>query len=239
MARFAQNFQQLLEIDITPTGATRTYKRVGAGIETAEKTNNDEVDQKQYLDGDGYGSSDVTGKQRIINCSGDRVFGDAAQDYIAGLQSIVGDGLKTNVRYTAPDGSQFSGKCTIANIEEGAGSANEKMGFSFEIHVNGRPSEIPAVTASALTITVAAGVAVATTSFTATAGAGNTLAYRLSAASLGLFNLNQYVDGYIDYISGADIKATAGQILTAFELDANKRLVKYAEHTLISADIKA
>ena len=98
------------------------------------------------------------------------------------------------------------------------------------------------VSAPALTATIAGGSASGTTSFTATAGTGNTLAYVLGASSPGVMYQDLIADGsptgaVTGYISGADITATAGQVLTMLELDSNSRVVKILEDTLESGDI--
>ena len=79
------NFMRLYEIDITPNGATRTYVRLGGGLTGADPSQNEEVDQTGYLDGNGFKESRVTGKQLTISYSGHRKTGDAAQDYIGGI----------------------------------------------------------------------------------------------------------------------------------------------------------
>lgn len=92
--------------------------------------------------------------------------------------------------------------------------------------------------APALSITVAAGAA-AGTKFTATAGSGNTLAYKLTAAANTEY-LNTIPSGTTAYTSGDDIAtATAGQFLSAYEVDAAGRIVKFTNYELQSADIKS
>lgn len=95
-----------------------------------------------------------------------------------------------------------------------------------------------AIAAPALTATVAKGTA--GTKFTATAGTGNTLGYILGAASPGvLYNelLTKYPTAVEPYVSGADIAATAGQILTMLEVNTLGRIVKVKEATLGAGDI--
>ncbi|MEM5012065.1 capsid protein [Niallia taxi] len=135
---FALNSENKFEIDTTPE-ATETFSRLAAGLSTFDPQWNEELDQTQYLDGDGFASSDVTGAQLVISFEGHRKFGDAAQDFIAGLQPLLGEDRKTNFRWTQPNGDQFSGNVTIANIVGAGGDANAKTTFSFEVHFNGKP----------------------------------------------------------------------------------------------------
>ena len=239
MSYLPLNFMDLYEIDITPQGASRTWKRLAEGISGAVQANNDVVDQTPYLSGNGFGSTDVTGGQKTIAFSGHRVIGDPAQDYIASIANSFGEARKTNFRYLDSQGAGYSGNCTIQAIEVGGGDANAKKDISFQVDINGQPTEIPVSVAGELSITVAGGVLSGTTKATATPDSGNTLAYRLSATDIGQLYANQYIDNYIGYTSGADIKATAGQFLIVFELDANKRLVKVNSHELLAGDITA
>ena len=236
---FALNFMDLFEIDITPNAATRLYKRLGSGLSSADPSNNENIDQTMYLDDDGYSTSSVIGAQKTVSFSGHRELGDAAQDYIASVQHQLGNARVTSFRYTDADGSSVSGPCTIANIDIGGGDAGAKKEISFEIHMNGKPVDSPKTAAAALTAVVAAGSTTKTTKFTATAGVGNTLAYKLLPQTAGTVYGAQYLDGYVPYTSAANISATVGQFLQMFEIDANFRVVKFAEKQLEAGDIAA
>lgn len=237
MADMVINYMDLHEIDVSPNATTPTWARLARGLSEATPSNNEDVDQTNYLDGDGYGTSAVIAAQKTISFNGHRYVGDAAQDFIDGVQYQLGENRTTTYRYTDADGSKIQAPCTVANIDIGGGGAGSKKEIAFELHLNGRPSETPRVPASELTSTVAAGSVAGTTKFTATADSGNTLAYRLRPASAGTIYDDQYIDGYIEYTSGDDIEASVGQWLQMIELDANKRVDKYAEVELTSLEI--
>lgn len=236
--KFELNFQDLFEIDVTPDGAARTWTRLGKGIAGFTPSTNENIDQSTYLDGDGYGSSDVIGAQLTFAATGHRVVGDTAQDYIAGLEFELGEDRKTNFRAYNSIGEMKSGACTLANLVIGGGDAGAKKEIAFEVHINGKPTKTAAAAAAALTATVAAGSATGTTKFTATAGAGDTLAYRLTNAALTA-NANEYPGIMTGYTSGADIAATAGQYLNMYELNAYGRIVKFVSELLEAGDIKS
>jgi len=231
------NYMSLVEIDTTPAGASRTYKALACGIESFDVSRNENTDQRSFMCDEGYGNSEVIGKQLTISFSGVRVIGDAAQDYIASVANELGDSVKSNLRMTDAFGNVKTGVCVFSNIVDEGGEAGARATFSGEIHVNGKPTETPKVAASALTATVAAGSVVGKTKFTATAGAGNTLGYKLSAATAGTIYGSQYITGVIAYTSAADIAATVGQFLQMYELDANGRVALYAEEELEAGDI--
>jgi hypothetical protein len=236
---FELNFQRLYEIDITPNETTATYARLGAGLTGADPSNNEEMDQTAYLDGDGYKETEVIGAQFTLAFSGHRVVGDSAQDFIAGLEHELGSNRKTTFRVTDKDGNVKSGDCTIANVDFGGGDAGAKVEISFEIHLAGKPAVTPKAAATALTATVGVGAAVGTTEFTATAGSGNHLAYKLLAATQGSVYGGSYVENVVGYTSASDIPAVAGQFLCMYEVSPFGRVVKYLEETLIAGDIKA
>lgn len=236
---FSVNYQDLYELDITPNGASRTWKRLAAGIASIEPENNEEIDQTGYLDGNGYKSSFVTGAQETLACEGHRLIGDPAQDFIASVRYELGASRTTNIRYYDAGGNKVEGICTIANVKVGGGAAGGKKAFSCELHINGKPILTDRVAADALTATVAAGSATGTTSATATPGADNSLRFSLTTASVGTVYGNSYFAGGIAYTSGSDIVATAGQYLQVYEISDTFRVVKFVEHLLASGDIKA
>ena len=231
------NYQDLYEIDSTPDAGTATYVRLAAGLSGAVLASNDVVDQTTYLDGGGFGSSDVTGGQKTIAFSGHRDTADAGQNYVAGISGSFGEARKTSFRYRDSRGVGFDAEVTIANIETGGGDAASKKDITFEIHANGEPTVVALTNAPALSITIAAGLTSGTTKCTATASAGNTLSYKLLAADIATQYLNQYLAGDIAYTSAADITATAGQYLAVFEVDSNERIVSYNSQLLGSGDI--
>lgn len=140
---FLLQSKSLLEIDITPEEEEPTYARLARGISSFEPDPNEEIAQDNYLDGDGFGETDVTGAQLIVSVDGHRLYGDSAQDFIYGLQMELGPKRRTSFRLTMPDGAIFEGPCTIVNIAGPGGSAGEKGAISFEIHFSGKPEYTP------------------------------------------------------------------------------------------------
>jgi len=235
---FEMNFNYLFQIDTTPEGATRTWARLARGISSITPNNNENKDQTAYLDGNGWASSDVIGKQRTYDVVGHRVVGDIAQDYIASKELALGDDCKTNFQAFDSRGRKISGSVTINSVVIGGGDAQGKVDFACSLDLNGEPTLVVEAAAPALTATVAAAVTVGCTKFTATADQGNTLAYKLTSATQTAY-ANGYPGLLTAYTSGADIPATAGQYLGMYELDANKRVVKFSVEKLEAEDIKA
>lgn len=138
------NSQHRFDIDTTPGGAP-TLARVGAGFTSFEVSPNEENDQSKYLDGDGWGTTTVTGAQLVLTFTGHRLYGDAAQDWIFGKQFGLGTERSTNFTWTMADGAKVTGPCTIVAIDGPGGDANTKGEISFEVHYNGKPTYTAAV----------------------------------------------------------------------------------------------
>lgn len=131
--------KHLFEIDTKPGTEPGTFAPLAKGITSAEPANNEEIAQDKYLDGGGFGETDVIGAQVILTFSGHRFYGDAAQDYIFGQSLELGTKRRTKFRWTEPNGGSFEGDCTIANISGPSGEAGAKGEIGFEIHFNGKP----------------------------------------------------------------------------------------------------
>ena len=64
---------------------TWTYAKLCKGIESMEFNANEQDQSYQFLCGQGFAHHETTGAAPQISCSGRRIAGDAAQDYIAPL----------------------------------------------------------------------------------------------------------------------------------------------------------
>jgi len=234
---FSLNNRVLVEVDSTPLGASRTWLKLAAGITSAVDSHNDSTDDTAYLNGGGYGNSDIIGKQYTLAITGHRIIGNPAQDYIMTLQGEFGDDAKTYVRYTRPNGHRTQAYVTASEIVDAGGDANAKTEFSVNFKGCGAPTITQPTSAPELNATVVKGSVVGTTKFTATpAPTTNTLAYKLTP-SARTANLYAHSVGLIAYTSGADIPAVAGQYLNMYELDATGRIAKFATRALVAADI--
>lgn len=163
---FAPNYTNLYLIDITPTGPSRTWARLGQGISTAENDDDETKSDDEYYDGDGSPTTDVTSNKVGYTFEGNRRYGNAAQDYIANLRTKVGEDRKTNFRHIEPNGSMLEGPCTITDIVATGGDAGDKGTFECGVYFNGMPNYVPSDSTTApdsVTVT-AVSVAVGATS---------------------------------------------------------------------------
>lgn len=210
---FEMNYCNLYEIDLTPNGMSRTWARVGAGINAVEWEGNEEVSQDPYYDGDGMSSSDVTGGQLVGTFEGHRKYGDPAQDYIAGMLLDYGEGRKTNFKWIAPDGQTLTGEVTIANIMPQGGDPNAKSDFSFEVHFNGMPT-LEAVRASeaptsieAQPVTVGVGGLASIVATVMPEGAAPALAYEVEDDSIADVTADGVVKGVANGTTRVRVKS--------------------------------
>ncbi|MGG3127292.1 hypothetical protein, partial [Brevibacillus laterosporus] len=87
---------------------------------------------------------------------------------------------------------------------------------------------------------VEAGSASETTKVTYTVGNGNSLKYKLADSVITTPKVGEALPGgEQDYISGNDIKATAGKNLGLYEVDGSNHIVKFISVQLEAGDIKA
>ncbi|WP_281659127.1 capsid protein [Halobacillus sp. Cin3] len=136
---FLLQYNHKFRINTAPGTDPGTLTPIAAGITSIDPNNNEETDESFYYDGDGGGSTDVTGIKKVITFEGHRKYGDAAQDFIFGLTNKTGPDRKTDFEWEFPDGQLIKGPVTIVNIKDPGGDANSKGEISFEIHFEGLP----------------------------------------------------------------------------------------------------
>lgn len=138
---FPLNYKNKYELCTTPDvdDTTATWAPIAAGISTVDPAFEDETDDTAYYDGEGFGNEDVTGIKAGLTFTGNRKYGDPAQDYVASIAFEVGDKRKTKLRWTQPDGKQLTGPVTISGIKLAGGDANSKGDFEFKASFNGKP----------------------------------------------------------------------------------------------------
>lgn len=116
-----------------------TYARLCKGIKGIQVNVNENVVTEQYLCGEGHAHNEVTGIAPQIQITGDRVEGDTAQDYIAGLQFTVGSARESSVRVTT-GGKIITVDCVISDIVTFGGNSTDLKPFNCNIRFNGKPT---------------------------------------------------------------------------------------------------
>lgn len=118
---------------------TWTYSKLCKGIEGMQFSENEQNQQSFFLCGEGFASNQVTGAAPELTITGKRVVGDAAQDYIAGLQFTLGSDRDSSVKIIS-GGKQIVCDCNIGNIQTFGGQTLDLNAFGCTIRFNGKPT---------------------------------------------------------------------------------------------------
>ena len=130
-----------LYIGTAESSGTWTYAQLCAGIESATPNFNENNIQSFFLCGEGFAHNAVTGGAPAIAVSGKRVAGDAAQDYIAGLQWKLGKDRESSMKLVDTlNGKQVVCPCVIGDIVSFGGNATDLNAFSCTLRMNGAPT---------------------------------------------------------------------------------------------------
>lgn len=92
------------------------------------------------LDQEGWARNAVTGKKMSISFSGKRNYGDAGNDYVAGMMTKTGQDCETTFEWTLPDGSKLTGDCVINLTSPAGGDSTAIDSLEFELLFDGKPT---------------------------------------------------------------------------------------------------
>lgn len=133
-----------LSIGTSVTGTTWSYSALCAGIKSCTVNINEQNKQEWYMCGNGGANNEVTGIAPEIDISGDRIYGDAAQDYISGLRYKFGQDRKSSVKVELYDHTTLKqtivADCTVSDIVDFGGAATDLTPFNCKIRINGIPT---------------------------------------------------------------------------------------------------
>ena len=133
------NWANTIEIGTSESGGTWSYAKLCKGIESMEFNENEQNQQYFFLCGEGFAHNETTGSAPELVISGRRIVGDAAQDYIAGKQFLLGTDRNSSVKITA-EGKVITCDCTIGAITSFGGSTLDVNAFGCTIRLNGKPT---------------------------------------------------------------------------------------------------
>jgi hypothetical protein len=120
------------------TEGTWTYAKLCKGIESMELSTNEQNQQFFFLCGEGFAANETTGAAPQLTCSGRRIVGDPAQDYIASKQFSLGTDRKTSVKVVA-EGKQIVCDATIGDLATFGGQTTDVNQFNVTLYFNGKP----------------------------------------------------------------------------------------------------
>ena len=118
---------------------TWTYSKLCKGIESMSFTENEQNQQYFFICGEGFAHNEVTGAAPELSITGRRIVGDAAQDYIAGMQFKLGTERNSSVKIIS-GGKQMICDCSIGGITSFGGNTLDVNAFGCTIRFNGKPT---------------------------------------------------------------------------------------------------
>lgn len=136
------NWSNKIEIGTSASTANPpvwTYATLCGGIEGMEFNENEQNQQFFFLCGEGFAENVVTGAAPELVITGRRIVGNAAQDYITGLQMKLGEERKSSVKITS-GGKLITCDCSIGAITSFGGQALDVNTFGCTIRFCGKPT---------------------------------------------------------------------------------------------------
>lgn len=92
------------------------------------------------LDQEGWARQANTGKKMTISFSGKRNYGDAGNDYIAGMMTKTGKDCESAFEWTLPNGAKLAGNCVINLTTPAGGDSTNIDNLEFELLIDGKPT---------------------------------------------------------------------------------------------------
>ena len=220
------------EIDTTPNASARTWVAFGNGIENFAEALNETVQQYFFYIDHGYARNFVTAQAPVYTCSGRRIMGDAAQDYIFNSARKFGLMVERNTNFRISIGQadgtieQFTCPITIANVTDLGGATTDGTPVSFEVRFNGKPTLAIITPGSTLTVTSVAGTAVGDTLLTVaeSAAAGCKFVYSDGVAA-PTATVGTVLTGWNDFVSGKDYTMPNGYYVTVAMINLSTNVV--------------
>ena len=220
-----------LEIDTTPFGSARTWAPVCDGFNNLTEALNEQVQEYFFLCGKGFGSDEVTGIHPVIQLSGVRKVGDAAQDFIFGNRLNLMEARKTNLRLSLAnaDGTvtRYTNRVTMKNVSSFGGATTDGAAVSVDFSFNGRPVVEIVAASTELTVTSVAGAASGTTVLTVVptfpdAGCKFVYAYGDTAPTA---TAGSVLTNWNDFVNGATYQIANGKKVTVAMVNVSTYIV--------------
>ena len=231
------------EIDITPNGEARTWAVFGEGIENLAEALNEVVQQYFFFARKGYADNYVTGMAPAYTCTGRRIIGDPAQDWIFnparkfGLMAERNTNFRLSVGQADGTVSQITCGVTIANVTDLGGATTDGSAVSFEVRFNGKPTLATITPSDELEVESVAGTASGDTKVTVTpdtpsAGCKYVYAYGSVAPTA---TVGSVLTGWNDFTNGADYTIPNGDfVVVAMVNTATSVVVATGQATVVS-----
>lgn len=141
-----QHLVALLDVEAPETVPTE-FLALETYITNIEAANTEETESVAYYHGDGTPEQEVLSLAKGYNVTGERYYGDPAQDLIAEMEGKLGEGRKLWHKIIRADKEvEFTGIATVSEIVVDGGEAGVNEAFSCTITFDKYPekTEVPA-----------------------------------------------------------------------------------------------
>jgi hypothetical protein len=164
----------------------------------------------------------VTGKGLSFSFTGKRNYGDAGNDYIAGLLLKTGQDVETKFEWTLPNGDVFSMNCIVNLTTPAGGDSTNIDTLEFEVMSDGLPSYTSNAALPELTFVCEDHATAGATKIMAVVPAltgGNSYLYKVNG---GIPVLDADLTGlaWAAYVLGDPIPVVSGNKITLIEVSA-------------------
>lgn len=232
-----------MEIDTTPNESTRTWVTFGEGVENITEALTETVQQYFFFANKGYASNYVTGMAPSYTCTGRRIIGDPAQDWIFNPARKYGLMVERNTNFRISMGnddgtiSQITCGVTIANVTDMGGATTDGSAVSFEVRFNGKPALATITPPTTLEVQSVAGTNIGDTKITVTptdpvAGCKYIYDYGETAPTV---TVGQVVTGWNDFVNGQDYTIPNGyHVVVAMVNTSTSVVVAAGQATIVS-----
>ena len=222
-----------MEIDTTPNENTRTWVTFGEGVENITEALTETVQQYFFFANKGYASNYVTGMAPSYTCTGRRIVGDPAQDWIFNPARKFGLMVERNTNFRISVGnddgtiSQITCGVTIANVTDMGGATTDGSTVSFEVRFNGKPTLATITPPSTLEVSSVAGTNVGDTTITVNpadpvAGCKYIYDYGEEAPTA---TVGQVVTGWNDFVNGQEYTMPNGYYVVVAMVNTSTSVV--------------
>ena len=231
------------EIDTTPNGESSTWVTFGNGIENFAEALNETIQQYFFFSQGGYASNYVTGMAPAYTCTGRRIIGDPAQDYIFNPANKFGLMAERNTNFRISVGNadgtinQITCPVTLANLTDLGGATTDGSAVSFEVRFNGKPTLATITPSAELTVQSTAGTAVGDTLLTVTpaeAAAGCKYVYAYGSVA-PTATVGSVLTGWNDFTNSQDYTIPNGNfVVVAMVNVATSVVVAQGQATIVA-----
>lgn len=136
-------FSNVFKIGVAGRSSTGANLVIIKDIETFEPAVDGNVEEWTPMDTAGWIRRLLTGKSLSITLTGKRNYGDAGNDYVAGLATLLGASCESVLEWTLPTGGVLTMPCTLNVTTFGGGDSTAVDALEVECMSDGQPTFVP------------------------------------------------------------------------------------------------